>query len=121
MFPVGTAGAALLVLRISVAATLLANGAARWPPLTTPSWIPLSLALLAICLCLGLFTPYCSAVVCLIQAYLLLGGGRDEFHLAISILDSGVLAVLGPGAYSSDARIFGRKRLTLPSRRKSRL
>ncbi len=120
MFPVGTAGAALLILRISVAATLLANGSARWT-LTTPSWIPLGLALVALSLCLGLFTPYCSAVACMIQAYLLLGAGRDEFHLAISILDSGVLAVLGPGAYSSDARIFGRKRLTLPTRRESPL
>jgi hypothetical protein len=36
-------------------------------------------------------------------------GGANEFHLAISILNAAILAVLGPGAYSIDARIFGRR------------
>ncbi len=117
MFPTGTAGAALLVLRVSVAAALVVNGTAHWD-LVTPSWILLEFAILAIFLCLGLLTPYCSAAGCLVQLYLLfMGGGRDEFQLFISILDSGVLAVLGPGAYSADARMFGRRLLTLPSRR----
>jgi uncharacterized membrane protein YphA (DoxX/SURF4 family) len=43
-------------------------------------------------------------------------GGQDIFHLVISILISAALAILGPGAYSVDARIFGRKLLTVPSR-----
>ena len=110
-----------MVLRISVAATLVANATAHWA-LTMPPRISLGLAILVISLCLGLFTPYCSAAAFFIQVYLLVvGGGADQFHLAISILNGGVLAVLGPGAYSSDARIFGRKRLTLPSRKKSHL
>jgi uncharacterized membrane protein YphA (DoxX/SURF4 family) len=121
MFPPGTAGAGLLVLRVFVAATLIASGTAHWA-LTPPPLITLGLALLAISLCLGIFTPYCATAACLIQAYLLvLVSGTDEFHLAIAILNSVVLALLGPGAYSGDARIFGRKRLTLPSRRKSHL
>ena len=41
---------------------------------------------------------------------------RQIFHLVISILISAALAILGPGAYSVDARIFGRKLLTVPSR-----
>jgi hypothetical protein len=121
MFPLGTAGAALLVLRVSVAATLIANGAAHWARTPSPL-ITVGLALLAISLCLGLFTPYCSTAACLIQTYLLvLGSGTDKFQLAVAILNSVVLVLLGPGAYSGDARIFGRKRLTLPSRKKSHL
>jgi uncharacterized membrane protein YphA (DoxX/SURF4 family) len=117
MFPTGTAGAALLVLRVSVAATLVVNGTAHWAPVTS-FWILTSLALLGISLCLGIFTPYCSAVGCLIQSYLLvMVGASDEFHLVISILNSGVLAALGPGAYSIDARVFGRRLLTVPARR----
>jgi hypothetical protein len=43
-------------------------------------------------------------------------GGQDIFHLVISILISAALAILGPGAYSVDALIFGRKLLTVASR-----
>jgi uncharacterized membrane protein YphA (DoxX/SURF4 family) len=117
MFPTGTAGAALLVLRVSIAATLVVNGTAHWA-LVTSFWILLGFALLAIFLCLGLLTPYCSAVGCLVQLYVLwIGRGGNQFLLLSSILNSGVLAALGPGAYSIDARVFGRKLLTLPSRR----
>ena len=117
MFPTGTAGAALLVLRISVAATLVVNGAAHWAPMAS-FWIFLGLALVAISLCLGLFTPYSSASGCLIQLYVLCTSeGGNQFLLASSIVNSGVLAALGPGAYSIDARIFGRRLLSLPSRR----
>jgi hypothetical protein len=45
-------------------------------------------------------------------------GGQDIFHLVISILISAALAILGPGAYSVDALIFGRKLLTVASRRR---
>lgn len=116
MFPAGTAGAALLVLRTSVAATLIVYGTAHWAPVTS-FWISLATGIVAISLCFGLFTPYCGAVSCVMQLYLLLiAVGSDRFHLTIAILDSGVLAFLGPGAYSVDARLFGRKRLTVHSR-----
>jgi hypothetical protein len=43
--------------------------------------------------------------------------GEDMFHMVISILTGVALAVLGPGAYSIDARIFGRRLLTVPPRK----
>jgi hypothetical protein len=46
-------------------------------------------------------------------------GGQEIFHLVISILISAALAILGPGAYSVDARIFGRKLLRVPPRHRS--
>jgi uncharacterized membrane protein YphA (DoxX/SURF4 family) len=117
MFPTGTAGAALLVLRVSIAATLVVNGTAHWAPVTS-FWILSGVAILAILLSLGLLTPYCSAAGCLVQLYILCtSAGSNEFVLTTSILNSGALAFLGPGAYSLDARIFGRRLLTLPSRR----
>ena len=117
MFPTGMAGAALLVLRVSIAATLVVNGTSHWVPVTS-FWMFSGLALLAILLWLGVLTPYCAAVGCLVQLYVLCtGAAGNQFLLVSSILNSGVLAVLGPGAYSIDARIFGRRLLTLPSRR----
>lgn len=112
MFPSGTVGAALLVLRFSVAATSVVNGTAQWTPATS-FWIPTASFLIAISLCLGLFTPYGSALAALLHLYILFTqAGSDPILLISSSVNSGVLAVLGPGAYSVDARLFGRRLLT---------
>ncbi|CAN5452915.1 hypothetical protein BH10ACI4_BH10ACI4_04190 [soil metagenome] len=117
MFPTGLPGAAILVLRGSVAASLIYNSATQWSP-QIPVWMIVGTALLAIFLSLGLLTPYSSVLASLIQLYLLsVGLGGNRFCLILSILIGGILAVLGPGAYSLDARIFGRKILRLPRRR----
>lgn len=114
MFPTGTAGAALFALRVSVAATLMVDGTAYWG-LATSSWLHLGLAVPATFLCFGFLTPYFSAISCLIQlGMLLFASGQNEFHLMISAFNSGIVAVLGPGAYSVDARIFGRRLLSIP-------
>ena len=116
MFPSRVQGAALLVLRVSVAATLLEDGTGHWT-LVTSLWMLLPVILTATCLCLGLLTPICASFCCLMEFYsLTITGRQDMFHLVTSILTSAVLATLGPGAYSVDARIFGRRLLTVPPR-----
>ena len=117
MFPTGIAGAALFLLRISVAATLVANGTAhRFPVMSF--WILPLIAFPAIFLSLGLLTPYCATVRGLFQMGILISmGNGSRFVVVISSLDSFVLAILGPGAYSIDAHLFGRRLLTLPPRR----
>ena len=117
MFPTGTAGAALFLLRISVAATLVVDGIANWASVTS-FWIFPAIAIPAIFLGLGLLTPYFAAISVLIRMgiFLTMGNG-SQFHAVTSILDSFVLAVMGPGAYSIDARLFGRRLLTVPPRR----
>jgi uncharacterized membrane protein YphA (DoxX/SURF4 family) len=117
MFPTGTAGAALLLLRISVATTLVVDGTGHWA-LMNSFWMLPAFLLPALFLCIGFLTPYASILCCLIQlAVLLLTGGENGFHLAISILNSGIVGLLGPGAYSIDAYLFGRRILNVPPRR----
>lgn len=117
MFPTGMAGAALFVLRVLVAASLLVDWAARRTA-APPFWTFSLFLLLAIFLCSGFLTPYCSGLSLLIHlAGFLIVPGRGGFSLAQSIVASGVLAILGPGAYSLDARLFGRKLLQVPSRK----
>ncbi len=117
MFPTGTAGAALFFLRISVAATLIADGIAHWGPSISFSIVSL-IAVPAILLSFGLLTPYCAAFCGLIQIGIVISmGSGSRFDVVISSLDSFVLAILGPGAYSIDARLFGRRLLTLPPRK----
>ena len=72
-------------------------------------WSALLYVLPALCLIAGFLTPYSAILCCIVQMAELVIGGANEFHVAISILDAAILAVLGPGAYSIDARIFGRR------------
>jgi hypothetical protein len=114
MFPAGMAGVALLVLRVSAAAALLVDGTQHWA-LVTSLAIMLAVVLLAILLCIGFLTPYCCSICCLIELAVVskcaAGGG---FHVALSIALTASVGMLGPGAYSTDSHLFGRRRLNMP-------
>jgi hypothetical protein len=117
MFPAGRAGIALLLLRIAAVTTLIVDGTANWASVTS-CWILIVFLLPAFSLIVGLLTPYGAMVCCLVQLVVLFKtGGCNSFHLAMSILSSGAIALLGPGAYSVDARMFGRQILIVPSRK----
>jgi hypothetical protein len=116
MFPTGTAGVALLLLRLSVAATLLVI---RVECCTfSLSWTTVAAVVLALGLCMGFLTPYCASLCGLIELLeVLVPGGVGRFIIVMSALQSVVVAMIGPGGYSVDSRIFGRQRLTFPPRR----
>ena len=117
MFPSGRAGVALLLLRVAAATTLIVDGMANWASVTS-FWILIVFLLPAFSLIVGLLTPYGAMVCGLVQMVVLFKtGGCNGFHLAMSILTSGAVALLGPGAYSVDARMFGRQILSVPPRK----
>lgn len=115
VFPTGMPGVGLLLLRVSVAAGLLVDGTAHWA-LVTSWWTFLLVTVLAGALCLGVLTPYLASLCCVIELGVLWTTRAEEFHLIIALVPSVVVAMVGPGAYSMDARIFGRRLLTLPVR-----
>lgn len=113
-FPIGLAGIALLLLRFVAAATFLLDGTAHWTLVSSP-WVVVLYVSIAVTLCLGVLTQYASVLVIILDLWAVYStNGNDLFHLAISILIGGILALLGPGAYSVDARAFGRRLITLP-------
>jgi len=117
MFPIGAAGGALFVLRVSVAVTLVLTEL-RPNAYLMPVWVVLCSLVLAIFLVLGFLTPYCAVLGCAVEIFaFFVADGGNGLHCATSIVDGGVLAVTGPGAYSVDARMFGRRILTVPFRR----
>jgi uncharacterized membrane protein YphA (DoxX/SURF4 family) len=61
-------------------------------------------------LLLGLWTPLASFALALAEVSPVLFGRLDFMHLAAALVPLS-LAALGPGAWSIDARLYGRKRI----------
>jgi len=118
MFPPGGPGIGLLLLRISVAATFVLIVANR-ADLSTIHLIFVGALLIALSLVIGLLTPYLSFVVCMYALVNLFGAGSrlDELLVVSLMLNAAALALLGPGAYSIDARLFGRRVVVVPPRK----
>lgn len=114
MFPQGGPGLALLLLRISVAATFLVNLAN--PSSVAPRYLLFACAgLIALALSIGFLTPFLAVIACASSvANLLIGSLPSNLISVLPILDAAALALLGPGAYSLDARLFGRRVMVVP-------
>jgi uncharacterized membrane protein YphA (DoxX/SURF4 family) len=110
---------ALLLLRASVSATLIVDGAARSNP-GMSYWVQAGVLAPVFFLLPGVLTPYVCGASCLFQIGVIFfrgefsTGAEHGFHLLVSALNTAILAFLGPGAYSIDARVFGRRVLKLP-------
>jgi putative oxidoreductase len=114
-FPTGRPGAGLLLLRLAVGVSLILE---RIPviwviPQSLGFEVRIVLVCLGISLLCGLWTPVMTSVAAVIElliAFSQPGGGA--IHVLLVIL-SVSLALLGPGAWSIDAQIFGRKRIDI--------
>jgi len=119
MFPRGGPGFALLLLRISVAAIFLISVAKRFGVSSAPLIFAGSL-LVSFCLVIGFLTPYLSVVTGAAGiAFLLFSPHSAHLLHLCSVVDASVLALLGPGAYSVDARLFGLRVSTVLPRKDS--
>lgn len=112
IFPSGAPGIALLILRVSLAAAML-NALPDGRPMA--SLLGLILLALSALLVVGFLTPAVSVTACLFELTRLFGAGSDDwrFSLLVSLIAAS-MALLGPGAYSMDSRLFGRRVIVIP-------
>jgi putative oxidoreductase len=69
---------------------------------------------LSIFILLGLWTPIAGTLVSLLEVWVLFSRGVDARIPIILAILSATLAMIGPGAWSIDARLFGRKHIDMP-------
>ncbi|MBV8139282.1 MAG: hypothetical protein JO121_27180 [Deltaproteobacteria bacterium] len=112
MFPAGWPGIGLLSLRSSVAIALLAEIYGHRQGL--PGWIQGAAILLSLTLLAGYLTPIFAATGLLLHGLIWFKSGGSSAAVAIVSLDMLAIALLGPGAYSVDAYLFGRRVVVLP-------
>ena len=116
MFPRGGPGFALLLLRASVAASILLHAGIE-PH--RQAWLLALTVALSTALCAGFLTPIAALIA--IPAYLIETASIRvaPAEVAAAVLQAIALSLLGPGACSIDARLYGRRVVVLP--RKSAL
>ena len=118
MFPGGWPGAGLFVLRMAAAIPLIIGGglAGRDAPQLGLHAMYLATIGVGILLLAGLWTPVAGALQVIIEVWIFFSRG-DGANLHLLLVALGVsLVMLGPGAWSVDARLFGRKRIDIRGR-----
>jgi len=112
-FANGWPGVGLLLQRILTAILLIRCGILG--PTGTPlpaSMIPEIIAACAgILLLLGLCTPIVGTLIAVLELWIAIARGGDPWISVILATLGGTAAMIGPGAWSIDARLFGRKHL----------
>ena len=112
-FANGWPGIALLMQRLLVGGLLVSDGItnARGPMVFVFLLSRGIAAAAGLLLVLGLWTPFAGALIALAQLWIILNREGDP-RIAVVLFVLGItLAMIGPGAWSLDARIFGRKHI----------
>jgi uncharacterized membrane protein YphA (DoxX/SURF4 family) len=124
-FPGNWPGVGLLLLRVVVGGAASTQGVVYLTQATEPTaltWIAGVLAVVSgVALVTGFLTPASGVVAGLTTLFIVATWTApgasvliDRLATCILIADAAALALLGPGALSLDARLFGRREIILP-------
>ena len=117
-FPEGWPGTGLALLRVVTAIPPVHQAIAGLltAPLEAPHILQLTAAFSATLLLVGLWTPVAGVLTAVLELSLVFTHPADPWmHVRVGTLGA-ALAMLGPGAWSADARLFGRKRIQISRR-----
>lgn len=114
-FPGGWPGAGLLLLRLCLGIPLILLGAADFS-----AWHVFA-GIGGVFLIGGMWTPATGILIAILESWIAWSLYRSrlpaaDMHVFLAALSASV-AMLGPGAWSVDARLFGRKRFDVDGRR----
>jgi putative oxidoreductase len=114
-FANGWPGFGLLIQRFVVGLALLYHGIALLHGIPAlEAAVPVFIgSVLGLFMLAGLWTPVAGTLVAVVQVWIALTGSGDALTAIILAALGGTLAMIGPGAWSIDARLFGRKYISV--------
>jgi len=130
-FPTGLPGFGLILLRITVAAGAMVQGVGALVASNQPTLAEQTIDVFAIVAALVLLIGFMTPIASLALASGYFGAGLSSFlspdivrhsnsFTALSLAaSSAALMLLGPGAISLDARLFGRREIVIPEDNRS--
>lgn len=115
-FANGWPGRGILLQRVVTAAELLYFGAAHLKgTVEFATAIPHLFAIgTGVFLLVGLWTPVAGTLLATIELWIALSSAADAWAAIILAALGASLAMIGPGAWSIDARLFGRRHIETP-------
>ena len=116
-FPNSWPGIGLLLQRVVTATVLFWSGFGhlREPSQFALVFLHLIGAGAAILLLLGLWTPVCGTLIAVLEVWVAYSSTAAGLPIMLATLGI-TLAMIGPGAWSIDARLFGRKHIEISER-----
>jgi putative oxidoreductase len=106
-------GFGLLVQRLVAGIALLCRAIVMLDgsPATTHGKLHIAGAILGVFILVGFWTPIAGSLIAAVELWIALAGGGDAGISILLAVLGGTLAMIGPGAWSIDARLFGRKQI----------
>src|SRR5262245_32618890 len=115
MFPQAATSFGLVLLRISIAGALHLDASGHFV-LSRPDWAMAALWVCSAALVVGFLTPLFAGVAAVL-ALTLVGGATESLIPWIRAVSAVALALVGPGPYSLDARLFGPRTVVMTMHR----
>ena len=113
-FANGWPGVGLLLQRVLTTTLLVRFGIIELADKSfSPTMIPQLIAACAgILLLVGLWTPVVGSLIAAVELWIAIANGSDPWIPIVLAILGATIAMIGPGAWSIDARLFGRKHIT---------
>jgi uncharacterized membrane protein YphA (DoxX/SURF4 family) len=118
-FAQGWPGVGLLILRLATCSAAVARGLhqLRTPQPVQSAVVELAATIAGALLCVGLWTPVAGCMVAAFALWALIVNSGDAWISILLGAMGAALAMIGPGVWSLDARLFGWRRILIQDRK----
>jgi putative oxidoreductase len=117
-FAQGWPGAGLLILRLAACSAVISRGLRefRTPQPIQPALVEVAAIIAGALLSVGLWTPIAGCLVAAFALWALIINPGDPWSSILLLAMGAALAMIGPGVWSLDARLFGWRRILIRDR-----